>query len=711
MSDEALQALADAAGIEPRYWDIRGRLYERSPETARHLLRALRIPSQSDADIAHSLRALAEEPWREMIPPVVVGRDSENIAVAVRLDARLAPHGAQWSIEREDGERVTGEFRLDALPAGESRELDGATIVLRRLDLPPQPPGYHRLRVALGSECDATLIVAPMRCYLPPEPCRVWGLSAQLYALRSRTDWGIGDFGGLGELVAWAASHKADFIALNPLHALFWDAPESASPYSPSSRLFCNPLYLDVPAIADFVPPEPTFHQGDAVRTDHAPSYVEYRAVASFKNAALRQCYARFAESQARTGDARARAFESFLARSGPELERFATFQALSGRFGSHDWLGWPGGFRDPDSADVERFRRENGEEVRFFQYLQWQCEEQLATVAARAQSAAMRLGLYGDLAVGTAAASADHWGAQRAFLAGISVGAPPDPFNERGQEWGVAPFDPRHLRASAYRDFAGLLRANMRHAGVLRVDHVMGWERLFVIPAGAKARDGAYLRYPLRDLTAIAALESRRHRCVVVGEDLGTVRAGFREEMAAAGILSCRVLYFEKDLHGFRKPAELPHLAVASATTHDLATLRGYWTCEDIAAKSALGIIGSAEGKRQLLRERADDKRQLVRALRSEGLLPPGEEEDDVAWTAALANAIHAYLAKTPCMLVVAQLDDIAGERQQVNLPGTAAEYPNWRRRLSRTIEDLRPDPAIGAAMEAMARTASIAR
>jgi 4-alpha-glucanotransferase len=317
-----------------------------------------------------------------------------------------------------------------------------------------------------------------------------------------------------------------------------------------------------------------------------------------------------------------------------------------------------------------------------------------------------MSIGLYNDLAVGVDAAGADHWADQDLFLRDMSVGAPPDPFNEQGQNWGVVAFNPHRLRASGYAHFIALLRANMRGAGALRIDHAMGWQRLFLIPVGAHASEGAYIRFPLDDLVAIASLESQRNACVVIGEDLGTVPAGFRERIATADILSCRILYFEREGDRFRRPGEFPARAVVSAATHDLATLRGYWTAEDIAAKVRLGILRGNE-ERQSKEERVRDKHLLIQALVEEGLLRHGLDpvSENAPWTPSLIDAIHVYLARSRSVLFMAQLDDLANEERQVNLPGSITDYPNWRRRLSRSLEEIAGDPAIAQTFAAVTR------
>jgi 4-alpha-glucanotransferase len=383
---------------------------------------------------------------------------------------------------------------------------------------------------------------------------------------------------------------------------------------------------------------------------------------------------------------------------SGRNLDRFATFQMLSEHFGTHDWLRWPAACRDPEAGLVSELRGRHAERVLFFKYLQWKSEEQLSATAELARRRGMAVGLYNDLAVSVDPASADHWARQDLFVGGASVGAPPDPFNEAGQAWGVVPLNPFRLRACGYEPFIALLRANMRHSGALRIDHVMGWQRLFLIPGGAKPAAGAYVSYPLDDLLAIAALESGRHRCVVSGEVLGTVPAGFRERMAAAHVLSCRVFAFERDGGRFRRPGEYPRLASVSAATHDLATLAGFWGGDDIAAKANLGMFKSLDEEAEAHSGRSADKRMLLQALADEALLPDGvspSDADRLPWTPELASAVHAYLARSPSLLFLAQLDDLAGEAHQANLPGSTTEYPNWRRRQARMLDELFTDPA----------------
>jgi 4-alpha-glucanotransferase len=707
MNEAILNQLADAAGLEPRYWDIQGQLHERSPETARQLLCALGIPANTEADIAASLAMLAEEPWLAVLPPVIVGTDECEIEVPVRLPMNAATQWVRWSIELEGGGQANGEQRLDSIRVEDSRDLGGSVIALRLLRLPPQALGYHRLRVEAAAHAVSSLIVAPAQCYLPPEFSnrKYWGITAQLYAIKSRSNWGIGDFGDLRAVVDWLAASGADAIGLNPLHALFLDEPRDASPYSPNSRLFLNPLYLDITAIPDFSE-SPKAHalldrsgMSDALRAARTGNLVDYQVVAATKLTVLNELYQQFGTKHSGQTDRRRLEFKKYIAGAGDELRRFTTFQMLSEHFGTHEWTRWPIEFQDPASDDVTQLLRSGEHRVSFFQYLQWQCQSQLSAVADRTRESGMSLGLYSDLAVSVASASADHWANQEIFVRDARVGAPPDPFNESGQEWGVVPLNPRHLRAAGYAHFSSLLRANMQCAGALRIDHVMGWQRLFIIPAGASAVDGAYVRFPLDDLLSIAALESRRNKCLLVGEDLGTVPAGFRKRMADANVLSCRILYFEQEHGSFHRPDELPELACVSAATHDLATLRGYWMGDDISAKSRIGIFKSSEEKQRALVERARDKALLLQALRKEGLLPDAlgaQNAERIEWTSEISIAIHAFLARSRSRLFIAQMDDLGNERHQANLPGSTVEYPNWRRRLDRMLEELTADPEI---------------
>ena len=584
-----------------------------------------------------------------------------------------------------------------------AQHLGGQLLERRRLTLEGDLPwGYHRLTVEPGGGV-MTLVVTPGRCWLPDALAnggRLWGIAAQLYLLRSATNWGIGDFTDLRGLVELAASRGAAVIGLNPLHAMFLDKPGHASPYSPASRLLLNILNIDVLAVPELrncpaahdLMASPTFR--DRLEACRAARMVDYAAVADLKLSVLRLL---FDQCRSATEDERWRAFAAFRHAGGTVLERNCLFLALREHFAARDparsdWHDWPEPYRRPDSPSVTRFREENQNRLEFLAWLQWLADEQLGAAEVAATERGMAVGLYRDLAIGADSSGAETWANPAAVVSGARVGAPPDGFNPAGQDWGLPPFHPHALRDEGYRGFVELIRANMRHAGGLRIDHVMGLRQLYWVPAGKPPSEGAYVRYPMEDLIGILALESHRQRCLVVGEDLGTVPEGFRERMAEANILSYRVLFFEQDAASgvFLAPRFYPRPALAVTGSHDLPTLRGWWEGRDLALKEQLHLFARPEDAVDQRRTRERDRARLLEALRREDLLSPGEEPD----TETLARAVHAYLARSPSMLAIAQIDDLTDETDPVNVPATSTEHPNWRRRLSITLEELAHRP-----------------
>jgi (1->4)-alpha-D-glucan 1-alpha-D-glucosylmutase len=524
----------------------------------------------------------------------------------------------------------------------------------------------------------------------------------QLYGLRSHRNWGIGDFTDLAALCERSGASGAGVVGVSPLHALFPHNPAHASPYSPSSRLFVNALYLDVEAIEDFAECEaarelvgsPAFAARLAALRE--PSEVDYPGVAAAKREALELVYASFRTRHLQRDTARARAFDAYRRQRGETLERHALHEALQEHCFAHDrsawgWPAWPERYRHPGAPAVAAFARSHRERVGFFAYLQWQAELQRATAARRARDGGLAIGLYADLAVSVDRGGAESWTWQGLYAA-ASVGAPPDAFNPEGQNWGLPPIVPSRLAATGFAPFIATLRANMRDAGALRIDHVMALMRLFWVPEGSTPAQGAYVRYPFDELLALLALESHRHRCLVIGEDLGTVPDEVREALAEHDVLSYRVLLFERDAGGgFRPPDAYPERALATASTHDLPTLAGWWEGRDIETRASLALIDAGERDRQHW-SRGEDRARLLRALAANGSLPANASADPDAWptmTAALAAAIQAYLAATPSALVIVQLEDVLLVREQANLPGTVDEHPNWRRKLPHAIDD----------------------
>jgi 4-alpha-glucanotransferase len=583
------------------------------------------------------------------------------------------------------------------------------------LPLPSDLPfGYHRLDIELKAAARTTtaqswIIVAPERAFRPAafeRGERFWGIALQLYAVRSARNWGIGDLTDLRDLVRWAGHIGASAVGLNPLHALFLDDPGHVSPYSPSSRQFINPLYLDVESIEDlrFSADARTLMRSQPFQAELAAAraavLVDYAAVTKLKRAVLEALYLTFRTRSGGDADLRRAAFAEFRHARGVALQRFAVFQALREHRGTHDhaqrdWRRWPGELCDPASPAVAAFAEAHDAKVGFFAYLQWQAELQLSACVEAGRAAGLALGLYVDLAVGADAAGADAWAAPNLSASGATIGAPPDAWNRKGQNWGLPPLNAAALREHGYWPFAWLLRANMRWAGVLRIDHVLGLMRLFWIPEGATPSDGAYVAYPFDELIAIVALESHRSRCLVVGEDLGTLPDGFQAAMRKAGLLSCCLLYFERDGSGrFRPPADYPADALVSVTTHDLPTVWGFWSRRDLDEKERVGAYPDDATAAAARRARTEEIEGLIETLMRERLLRPGQDR-----AVAPFNAILRFLARTPSHLLMVGLDDLLGVEDQANLPGTTDEHPNWRRRLPLDITAVMADERIAAA------------
>ncbi len=714
---QRLEWLAKAHDVDSFYEDIWGRRHEVSDAGLRALLAQLGVPAADDAQVERSLAHTHPSYWKRLAEPVVaIVLPATRIGLLLRV-ARPpgdAPRIA-WRFAPESGAIAEGTVDPDALDLREATEVDGVRHEARWLEIDVAPaPGYHRLALEAGGASTEVLVVAaPPRCFQPPPlrgGIRVWGWSVQLYGLRSPHNWGVGDFGDLLRLVDVAAAHGASAIGLNPLHARFTHNPAHASPYAPSSRLWLDALAIDVSAVDGFdaaprvreIVASAAFGARLAALRDAA--LVDFAAVSALKHEVLRALYAHFRQVHLAADTPLARAFRAFQSGAGVALRRHALFEALQEHFHSGDpsvwgWQVWPQAFRDVDSASVARFAAERAEEIQYHEFLQWQADRQLARVAARCRERGMAIGLYLDLAVSVDRAGSDAWSFAHCYATQASVGAPPDEFNLLGQDWGLPPFVPAALRAHGHEPFVLALRANMRHAGALRIDHVMALMRLYWVPPGAGARDGAYVHYPLDELLAIVALESQRNRCMVIGEDLGTVPPRVRASLAHARVLSYRLLYFERDAAGdFLAPQSYPHDALVSIGTHDLPTLAGWWSGRDLQVRTDLQLFPDGETLREQTRARARDRSRLVSAMIAEGALPGEREADAIAagpLTAELVDAAHRYLAATPSRLMMIQPEDWLGVLDQANLPGTTDAHPNWRRRLPVDLETLGREPA----------------
>ena len=702
-----LAQLCAAFGIAPDYNDIWGNRIAVPEANLVALLAEFGVDAGTPERRAAALDTVQSAAWRDALPPVVaISAGAARWSLPLRLPE--AATRLRWTLTEEGGARHQGEVDAADLPESARAEIGGRLLRERRLELAlALPPGYHSLTIE-GLANKTLVIAAPARCYRPPalaEGGRIWGPTLQLYALRSERNWGMGDFGDLARFVENAAELGGGIIGLNPLHALFPHNPAHASPYSPSSRERLNVLYLDVEAIEEFRDCEAAQRrvrsaefQARLAQLREAP-LVDYAGVATAKFEILELLYAHFRERHLGAASPRGNAFREFQNRSGGALRLHATFEALQAYFHGADaavwgWPVWPESYRDHDSADVARFTEQHLDRVEYYEYLQWQADWQLAALSMRCRARGLGVGLYLDLAVSVDRAGSDAWTNQECYALGASVGAPPDEFNPNGQGWGLPPLRPDRLRASGYRSFIEALRENMRHAGALRIDHVMGLMRLYWIAPGKSARDGTYVHYPLEEMMAIVALESERNRCMVIGEDLGTVANEMRAALARYEVLSYRLLYFERaDGGGFKPSAEYPRDALVAVSTHDLATLAGWWTGRDLQVRLELGLFPNQGVYEKQLVDRAQERVRLLLALQHAGRLPADivvEPTGSQALTPALVEAIHAFVAAAPSRVMVVQIEDAIGVTEQANMPGTTEEHPNWKRKLPMTLEKL---------------------
>jgi 4-alpha-glucanotransferase len=704
-----LRELADRMGILPFYTSASdGKRRWTSDATRVRILAAMGLEAATEAAAGDTQRAIETQERARLLEPTRVATAAKDFgAVAVQLPAE-ADGKLEWrlTLESEDGHHEQAEgFVADP---GHRRRFKLA------IPGPPLSPGIHSLQLAIQRsghchEARQMLIVAPPRCTTVADRIgerRGFGIWSNLYTVRSQRAWGVGDVGDLRTLIEFAARHGAAFIGVNPLHAL-WNRGEHVSPYAPISRLHRNLIYLEINAIPE-VDTCPTAREHMAspelaseLEQLRAAGDLDYQRLLNAKRNVLILLHEDFAGRHRDADTSRGRAYRHYLEREGPSLLDFATFLALAEHLEPSveepDWRRWPLQYRNPESPAVTRFRHEHSEAVSFHCWIQFELDRQLEDAAAMARGLGLPIGVYADLAIGSSASGSDTWAFPDLFAEGVNVGAPPDDFAKEGQNWNFPPIDPHRLRQQAYAYWLRLLRSAFAHTGALRIDHVMGLFRLFWIPEGSPASEGAYVRYPARDLLGILALESQRAQALVVGEDLGTVPRGLGTQLARWGILSSRVLYFEQRRGCFRPSQRYSRRALVTANTHDLAPLAGFLEGRDLSLRRQVGHIASDEDLRSLQRQRERQREALRRRLAREGLLYPDPFSIS---SERFATAVTAFLCRTPAPLVGLSLDDLVGETEPVNLPGIAADrHPSWKRRMRIPLEQLASDPrALGS-------------
>ena len=633
MSDAATLRLARAAGLAVR-WTSQGHV-RRTVETGvlRSVLGALGLPAASPAQCRDSMAELTRRNERKLLVTAEAGSPCE-----------LPGRPEHWRIIREDGAELTGR---GAPPAA-------------------LPLGYHQVET---EEWSGTLAVTPRRAWTLQEAGdgrRLAGLAAQLYSLRRSQDGGCGDFTALAELAAKAAAKGLDAVAISPVHALFAADPGRAAPYAPSSRVALNPVYagVNLPSVKD--------------------DLIDWPTVAAARLAALRQDY---------LNDGAKSGFDEFRRLAPPEIHWHALFETIAAAEGTTDWRRWPPDLASPAATAVRTTARAAADEINFHLYLQFRAARDLAAAQRTAKQSGMRIGLITDLAAGADPGGSDSWMRRDEMLRGLTIGAPPDLFNQQGQSWGLVTFSPFGHLDAGFSGWIGMLRAALAHAGGVRIDHAMGMARLWVIPDGASAQDGVYLAYPSQDLIRLAALESRRHHAVILAEDLGTVPAGFQDRLAAAGIAGLRVLWFERRARGFRPPEKWSQEAAAMTSTHDLPTVAGWWKGRDLAWRRHLGM----QHETSAARERA--RHLLWHGFQRAGLA----EGPPPAQSAPVADAAAAFIGHSASKLALLPLEDALALEEQPNLPGTVYEHPNWRRRLPVEVGTMLERPDVAARLGAM--------
>jgi 4-alpha-glucanotransferase len=724
--------LSGLCGIIPEYWDIFGDKHVASPETKKAVLRAMGINADSEEEVLREIRERQARPWKSLIEPahvVSVNEQPLRIPLYIRIqEGRESDLIISWSIRNENGSAGPARrFRLPEKGGGiaisEVRWIDGDRYIKVFLtDKEVRRIGYYSLSV----ECrhpdmispeqvqvtrkKARVIITPDECYMPEylQSGRTWGLAVNLYSVRSKRNWGIGDFTDLRDIVRWGAGLKCDCIGINPLHAIPNERPYGISPYSPLSRLYRNFAYLDLEKVPEITKSKEIkkyaesrkFRKelNDAKRSE----FIDYDRVAALKLDLLRQAFDSFHKRDYARNTARGKDFRKFVAEEGPTLDSFALFMSLREHMkkteSAHTWQKWPEAYRSKTGRAVRAFRKSHSKEILFHQYLQWLTDCQLREIATESEGLGMRAGLYQDLAVGSVGGGSDAWNYQEIVASDACLGAPPDDFNVNGQKWGFPPFVPERLKESGYDLFIETMRKNMKYAGALRIDHALGLFRLFWIPGEMHARDGAYVSCFAEDLIRIIALESVLHKTVIIAEDLGTITENARETLQKFRMLSYRLFYFERNYPdpSFLAPEKYPELALCAVTTHDLPTLYGYWAGRDIEVKKQLNIFSGDSQWQQQVCDRERDKRLIISALNGNGVLPaacPFDPNLLPGMTPELCLSVYRYLTLTPCRMLLVSLDDIIGTHNQQNLPGTVDEHPNWKQKTPVSLEEIMKD------------------
>ncbi|WP_434763689.1 4-alpha-glucanotransferase [Vibrio fortis] len=698
-----LKQVAEMANLADSYVSAWGDEAQVSDETLTRLLASLGYDISSDDAL---LKSAEKKHKKDVLDPVLVLRDGEPVEVSLNLGVSARESEFSWRLETEQGEVLEGYLQSQVVR--DERAEGGPLVFALPNDL---AWGYHKLVVSRKRRkkpYEMTLIITPKACYKQnpiEEGKKLWGPSVQLYTLRTQHNWGIGDFGDLKQLVADIASRGGDFVGLNPIHSLFPANPEGASPYSPSSRRWLNILYIDVSSVPEFaLSAEAQQTVGSAefqqrLQKARDAHWVNYTEVSELKMSILPLLFTEFKHRHLDKNSDRAQAFLAFVEEGGDSLMHQAAFDALHAELHAEDsnmwgWPVFPEKYRTFESPATQKFIKDNIEKVHLYMYLQWLADCQINDAQSLAEEKGMAVGLYRDLAVGVADSGSETWADEGNLVMDASIGAPPDILGPLGQNWGLPPLNPEVLQATGYDAYIKLLRANMKHCGALRIDHVLGLLRLWWIPKGEDATQGAYIYYPVQDMLAILALESHRYQCSVIGEDLGTVPDEIVDILADAGVHSYKVFFFEtsEEDGGFISPKHYASQSMAALCTHDMPTLRGFWHCDDLKMGQEIGLYPNQEQLNGLFDDRLECKQGILDSVAWHGFLPEGVGRDasQVPMDSYLAEALQLHVAAGSSTLLSVQLEDWLEMDQPVNIPGTVDEYPNWRRKLSMNLDEI---------------------
>ncbi|WP_269520308.1 4-alpha-glucanotransferase [Alteromonas sp. BMJM2] len=709
MTQQLLQQLVEMRGIETHYVDARGNPTTIAESSKAKLLNALGYDTSSNEKIQSQIAHDISSVWLSPLNPVQVVRATEAVYLPVRLPIELVNDEHVFEITLEDGSQKQHPFTPVDQEMTSMAHIDDVEFHEYAVELPLDfPLGYHNIVLKADDDQLGTsrFIVAPEACYSPKEikeGKKIWGLSVQLYCVRSENNWGIGDFSDLAKLIDNAAGVGADFIGLNPIHALYPANPNACSPYGPSSRRWLNYLYIDVTAVDGFDDKsvQDVVNADDFVDTlKHArdAEHVDYEAVAKLKLSALYALFDIYDKQFLRGKTPQNKAFNAFVEAGGESLDMLAVYDALQSKLkadGKESW-GWPvfpKAYQDYHNSAVAKFKKDNAHDVKFYLFLQWIAAQQLDMASSRATDANMTIGLYRDLAVGVSEGSAEIWGNKDLYCTDASVGAPPDILGPLGQNWGLPPMDPQKLYEQQYQPIIDLFASNMASSGSLRIDHVMALLRLWWVCKGDSAKEGGYVYYPVDDLLGILALESHRNESLVIGEDLGTVPEEIRSKLAQNGVYSYRVFFFEQaEDGGFYSPSHYPEQSMSTLTTHDMPTLIGFWHCLDLELGKEIGLYPTDDILQTLYADRHENKQEILNTLHGHHSIPEhvGHDVNVTGMNRELNNGMQIHMAGGSSALLSLQLEDWLEMDKPVNIPGTFNEYPNWRRKLTQNIESI---------------------